>query len=418
MSQHKGFQIASSRLLLMAVLLVSIPLVAISAIRFQAPHLLMQAKVMTDFDAFYVAGTMASQGRAHATYRAVETFAAQQEITGTQSFMPWTYPPPALLLTQGLAALPIGVAYALFILLSFCAYLIVLRRIANEYLPGVLIATIPTVVLTLRTGQNGFLIAALAGAFLLGWLRQRPAAGLALGLMVIKPHLAAGLALLSLLSRRWTTMLLAAVTAILALGIATAALGIGIWPAFMGGVREAGIFLSEGYYPLFRMVSVYAFFRSLGVSPDMAFALHGIGTLLALVTLIVVWRKRCAGRIVAATACMASLFVSPYAYDYDLTLMGLAIALVLRDILERTTFRELAGLFLLSWFVAGYGLFFSAFLELLGSGTADLQRSAQWSLASPALIALVICFARILRRNLRQSSMACRAAARGAASLH
>ena len=119
MSQHKGFQLASSRLLLMAILLVSIPLVAISAIRFQAPHLLMQAKVMTDFDAFYVAGTMANQGRAQAAYRAVETFAAQQEITGTQSFMPWTYPPPALLLTQGLASLPIGVAYALFILLFF-----------------------------------------------------------------------------------------------------------------------------------------------------------------------------------------------------------------------------------------------------------------------------------------------------------
>lgn len=398
MNPSQRVQVATSRLLWMAVVILSIPLIAISAIRFQAPHLLMQSKVLTDFDAFHIAGTMANQGQAHATYQAAATFAAQQEITGTQSFMPWTYPPPALLLTQGLASLPIGVAYALFIAASFCCYLLVLRQIAREYLPGVLIATIPTLVLTLRTGQNSFLIAVLAGSFLLGFLRQRPAAGIPLGLMVIKPHLAAGLALLSLLGQRWSIMLWAALTVILSLAIATFALGTGIWPAFLGGVREAGQFLSEGYYLLFRMISLYAFFRSLGTPAEIAFALHAVGTVLALVMLVIVWRSSLPPRMVAATACVASLFVSPYGYDYDLTLLGLAMALVMRDIIEYATSRELLALLLLSWWATGYGFFFGAFQELSSSDINHLEPSTEWSLAAPALIALVIGSARVLRR--------------------
>ncbi|MBL2985099.1 DUF2029 domain-containing protein, partial [Klebsiella pneumoniae] len=64
----------------------------------------------------------------------------------------------------------------------------------------------------------------------------------------------------------------AALVAILAAGLATAVLGFAVWPAFLRGVDEATAFLAAGEYPLFRMVSVYAWLRGIGLSAPAALA--------------------------------------------------------------------------------------------------------------------------------------------------
>ena len=67
----------------------------------QAPELLGKQKVLTDFDAFHIAGRLALEGRVSEAYHALSMFAAQMEIAGTAAFMPWTYPPPFTLAMQG-----------------------------------------------------------------------------------------------------------------------------------------------------------------------------------------------------------------------------------------------------------------------------------------------------------------------------
>src|SRR5690606_10384775 len=136
-----------------------------------------------------------------------------------------------------LASIPVGISYLLFISASFIFYLLILRRISGDYLSGVLIAILPVVILMMRTGQNGFLTGALVGWFLLAFAERRYSAGVPLGLMVIKPHLAAGIALLALLGKRWMAMVVAAVIVLVSLAAATMAFGLAIWPAFLGGVR-------------------------------------------------------------------------------------------------------------------------------------------------------------------------------------
>lgn len=396
-------RLATSRVLLVAVLAISAVLALGSAVLFQAPELFGKEKALTDFDAFYIAGTMAGEGRASKTYDAAETLAAQQRMTGKVGFMPWTYPPPYTLAMEGLARLPIGLSYLLFISATLAFYVLVLRRIAGSYLPGVLVAILPTILLTVRTGQNGFLTAGLIGCFLLSFSTRRAGAGVPLGLMVIKPHLAAGIALLALLGRRWQAMAIAAGIVVAALLLATAAFGTDIWAAFMSGVRDAGGFLAKGYYPLFRMTSVYASVRTASGSASLALAVHAIGALAAIGFLVHLWRKGCQPRILAAAACVSSLFVSPYSYDYDLTILGLGIAFVLPDVIDRARRWELPGLLLLLWFATGYGL---ALVVFFGDPDTGLQSDNLWSLGSPALILLVIASCAVLGRKGRSPAAA------------
>ena len=342
--------------LAVAIVLVLAMLAVVSAIFFQAPHLVGSTKVLTDYDAFYVAGRLALEGHADQAYRLETMFAAQEEFTGKRSFMPWTYPPPFTLFVAALATLPIGTGFLLFIGLSLAFYVYVIHRIAGRFTPGVLMVMLPTLLLLTRTGQNGFLTGGLVGMFLLAFLQRKPGAGLPLGLMIIKPHLAVGIAVMTLAAQRWQTVLIAALTVIALLLASTAALGPEIWIAFLDGVAESGGYLRDGYYPLFRMTSLYATAHTLGAGASGALAIQAIGALAAMTALLWLWRRGTSGNRLAAAICCASLFISPYNYDYDLTLLGLAVAFVLPELAERTRPAEQTALFVLTWMATGYGL--------------------------------------------------------------
>ena len=160
-------EVATSRAILLGFLVVALLVVFVLATRLQAPGLLGADQNSTDFDTFYIAGRLAAQGRPTDAYDARMLMLEQRKLTNSVSFMPWTYPPPYLVLVQSLARLPIGVAFAVFVLASFAFYVVVLWRIAGPWLPGVMIGVMPAIVLNLRTGQNGFLMGGAVGLSLL-----------------------------------------------------------------------------------------------------------------------------------------------------------------------------------------------------------------------------------------------------------
>jgi hypothetical protein len=100
---------------------------------------------------------------------------------------------------------------------------------------------------------------------------------------------------------------------------------------------------------------------------------------------------------VVGLAALASLFVSPYAYDYDLPLYGVALALLLPDLLRQARRGEELALLGLGWFVGGYGL---AATPLHGGldGTS-LTFPVGISLAAPPFLLLLALIWRILRRE-------------------
>jgi hypothetical protein len=389
----------TSRLVLVVALAVCAIVALLDTILFQAPDLLGKDRVFTDFNAFHIAGTMALEGRAADAYDADAMFTVQKAVTGTSSLMPWTYPPPYTLAMMALASLPLGIAYLLFLSATLSFFLLIVRQIAGIYLTGVVIAIAPVIFVIVRTGQNGFLTAGLIGWCLFAYVNRRSSGGIPLGLMIIKPHLGAGIAMLVLLNRDWRAITLAAAVVMAALAGSTLAFGLNIWPAFRGGVREAGEFLAAGSYPLFRMTSIYAFVRSLGVDPALAFGVHAAGAVAAIAVFTVVWCRSECPRIVAAAACCMSLFISPYSYDYDLTILGLAIAFVFPIIIEKARALELRFMLALCWVSTGYGL--SRYLNLDGTSMGlDTQadRDQYLSLALLPLLLLLLTAWRILRR--------------------
>jgi hypothetical protein len=392
---------ASSKRLLWISLLACALLMLVSAILFQAPELLGREKELNDFDTFSIAGRLALEGKAEQAYSTQLLFEAEKRAIGRAEFMPWTYPPPFTVIAMGLAALPVGLAYCLFTGLSLALYLLVLSRIAGPLLPGVVIAMLMTFVMLIRTGQNGFLTGALVGWFALAFEQRKAQAGVPLGLMIIKPHLAAGIALLTLLERRLAIVAIAGAVMVATSLLATAILGAGIWQAFMHAVHEATALLEGGHYPLFRMTSIYACLRSSGLDPATALAGHAIGAAIAVLCIVGLWFKAEDRRLVMAATLVGSLFISPYNYDYDLALLGLAIAWVLPDLLARTKPWEAALLCGLTWLTTGWGILVYAIV--IAANRTDPSGigndTVYWSFPAIGLATLVIAAARILRRS-------------------
>ncbi|MBX9934336.1 MAG: DUF2029 domain-containing protein [Methylobacterium sp.] len=383
--------------LVQRVLLLLLPISVVhSAVRF-AWLSDQPGRSLTDFDAFYIAGHMAWRGEIADAYRSAALFQAQRSFSGGESFLPWTYPPPFNLVVALLACLPHWLAYLIFTALTLAAFLFILRRIAGETFSIVLLAIYPAILVTIGCGQNGFLTGALIGLCVLGLMQGSSAAGVPLGLMVIKPHLAVAFALHVVATQRWGCFVLSGSTAILGCVLATIAFGAPVWTAFLGGVEEAKMFLFSGYYPLFRMISVYAALRSIDIAPQIAMAAQVLVACSALgCTLIVIGRRLSTTRILGFTA-LASLLISPYAYDYDLPIYGIALALLMPDFLRSATSRQQVALMILSLVTSGLGLLTTRALDLSEEGQPlDAGLSAGFGAAIPSAAGVTLLISAVL----------------------
>jgi hypothetical protein len=373
-------------------------------------------RALVDFDAFYIVGQLVWKGEAAKAYRFADMAAIQQRLSGEELFMPWTYPPPFDLLAAVLALAPLGVAFALFTAGTLASYLVVLRKLAGDAFLWVLVLLAPVILITIACGQNGFLTGALIGLTCLGLKWERGWAGVPLGLMVLKPHLAVAFGLYLCAARRWRDLAVAALVALLACVLATVLLGPEIWAAFREGVREAGIFLEKGFYPFYRMISVYALLRTLGAPATLAFLAQAI---LAAAAAAAGWTasRRLPRETALGVTAMAALLFSPYAYDYDLPVAGIGLALLAPELERLASGREKAALFALSFIAGGWGLvqYGLQLIPALVAGAppseappAGLAAIAFGGLASFALF--VLCW-RIVWRGRQPSSAPARAPA-------
>lgn len=322
---------------------------------FKVPTLGAGGEVV-DFDAFYIAGQMIWEGRLAEAYDPAVMMARQSLHAEGQIFMPWSYPPPFNLVAAVLPFGSRGLSYGLFIGLTLACYLLVLRKLAGPWLTGVLLATLPGLAVEVRTGQNGLLTGALAGVFCLLLLREKRSAGAALGLMVLKPHLAVGLGVLTLLQRRWSVLALGFAVVGAACLLSTLLLGAEVWPAFFEGARLAKINMAAGIYPLYRMTSVYATLFSLGLSAQLALALHVCGTLLAFGSILVALRRNWPPARALGVTMLATLAFSPYNYDYDMTILTLGLALLAPDLMRHSLPWERFALLAAAWLCTGWGM--------------------------------------------------------------
>lgn len=376
------------------------------AFDFQYPSLFRAEKAITDFDAFYIAGKMFWDGTLNQAYNYKDFFEAQQKLYGTNTVMVWSYPPQFNFITAALAVLPAGLAYFTFIGLTFASYLLTIKSISSDYLGSVILAIFPAILINIRSGQNGFLTGTIVGLFCLAFMKRKAVAGLPLGLMIIKPHLAAGIAVLSLISKRWSTLGVALLTVALTLIVSTIIFGPGIWLAFAEGVKDASRLLALGAFPSFRMTSIYATLHEFGVPSTIALIIQLLIALAACSTIAISYIKLKNPRHIIGMTATASLYISPYSYDYDLTLLGIAVAALLPYIASRAKPIEMSVLFFLSWAACGWGLVQST---LTGNKYTNIEATHTdpiYALSSIALILLTMLTLHILLRGRLQEPSA------------
>lgn len=307
--------------------------------------------VLPDFGIFYTAGRLAAAGQAAEAYRAETVTAAFESFFAVDiDALSWNYPPPLLLPMTALALLPYLAAAGLWGLAGLGAFAAAVRAL----LPGrgFLLAALlfPGTAMALLSGQNGLLVtAALAGGLAL--LPRRPlAAGMLLGLLALKPNLAVLVPLALLAGRQWRALAGAAATGAALLLLSLLAFGLEPWQGFFTNLQTIAGWDQAGVLRSWRMPSVYMQARGLGAG--LAMALQGLAALAAAAAVAWIWARPQPPDLRGAVLAAAVPLASPYVFEYDLTILVLAVLLLLRDALARGWRTGEPGLLLLAWVLA------------------------------------------------------------------
>jgi hypothetical protein len=289
-----------------------------------------------DFIRIWAGAALASQGHAVLVYQADQL--KQEEIAvlgGDFPYrLPWHYPPSFLWLMRPIAALPYLVALAVWLFIPLVAFLALLSRIYPDRLTiWLALASIATAQ-NLFYGQGAFLVGFLLGGGLL-WLDDSPLlAGLFWGLLAnYKPHLALLIPLALLAGRRWRALgAFAGASAALIL-VSAWVLGPDTWLAFGRDLPGARLELGEaGLWD--RMPTVFAAVRLGGGGAPLALVVQLLTALAAAVGVGWVWRGPASLPFRAAVLVLGTLLLTPYAFNYDLTLLLLPLAWMAREGLE------------------------------------------------------------------------------------
>ena len=228
-------------------------------------------------------------------------------------------------------------------------YLRVLKKIIPHPLALWVILAFPGTFQNLIHFQNGFVTATLLGGGLLLMGRRPFLGGVLFGLLSFKPHLAFLIPVALVAGRRWRSLAGAAVSAgVLAL-ITLPVLGWGTWVAFLGNLPLAGWMIRHGVAPLAKMPTMFIGALLAGTGYPIAYALQGIVTLGAIITVFWVWSSSATFPLKAAALTLAVLLATPYAFEYDLAILALPLAWLVWEGLTTGWLPGEQNLLLLGW---------------------------------------------------------------------
>lgn len=280
-----------------------------------------------DFITFWAASHVGLGGHPADAYNIPLLFQAEKIAVPTSKMIfAWYYPPPFYLVVLPLALLPYLAAYWIFMLSTLSCYVLVFRRVVHNAAAMWCLAAFSGLWMNLWHGQNAFLTAALAGASLLCLKRRPVLAGVFIGLLAIKPHLALLFPVALIAIGAWRTIMTAAVTAAAFTAVSTAVLGTATLKACLGSLGYARLFLEDGALPWGKMPTVFAFLRLLGVPVTGAYIVHGVVAAGAALAVWHVWRHCGDWQLRGAALMTATFLVSPYIFDYDMAWLAFPIA--------------------------------------------------------------------------------------------
>jgi hypothetical protein len=293
--------------------------------------------IANDFVDVFAAGRLALDGDPAAAYdwplhKAAEVRALGHDFDG---YYGWHYPPPFLFVAVALATLPYLVSVLAALLATLAAYIAAMGGILGR--TGIFAALgFPAVLWNVTAGQNGFLTAALIGGTL-SLLQRRPAlAGVCLGLLTYKPQFGLLFPLALIADRRWLTLAVAAAVAIALAALSFFAFGGASWVAFVHWIPVTGrVVLGEGHADWSRLQSLFGLVRAYGGSEPLAWTVQAACSVTVAVAVTSLWRSALPYDLKAASLACGALLATPYLYMYDLAVLAIAVAFLIRYALER-----------------------------------------------------------------------------------
>lgn len=283
-----------------------------------------------DFGLFYAASRRVLDGQAALVYDTAAHVALQSRMYGIEAAfgLGFFYPPPALIFVSPLALVPFSTAFIIYLLAGLALFITLLRRITGDWLVALGMATsIGAPTQNIYLNHTGFLTASLLGGGLLALRHNKALAGIALGLLCMKPHLAVLALAMLLIWREWRALAWACGTGMVLLTTATISFGWDIWPAYLQASRDFPEIL-DIKYPIklhLMLQSVLVLFE-----PWLGWTVAGIihaAVALGAAGLAMTMRQR--DTQIAAVLCATAL-ISPFLFLYDTLMLVVAAALILR----------------------------------------------------------------------------------------
>lgn len=306
----------------------------------------------TDFSNVWTAGRMALAGNAALAWDWPSHHAVQVQTHGAEAakaFFAWLYPPPFLLVAALLATLPYGWALIVYQMTTLIPVLWLVRRIVPDRNTVLVALGFPAVFICLGHGHNGFLTAALLGGGMFLLDRRPFLAGLLIGCLIYKPQLGLVLPLVLIAGRHFRAFLGASCAALGLIAITLLIWGWPVWQAFVNSIPQTeSIIVAQGMTGWQKIQSVFAAARMWGASIPVAYMVQSVTTLLAVLGAVAATRLA-APNVRNAAVIAASLLSTPYLLDYDLVVLGLAIAFLVADGGARGFLRWELSLYAAAW---------------------------------------------------------------------
>jgi putative flippase GtrA len=287
----------------------------------------------TDFSQIWVAGVFTLEGRPEKPFDNAAHEARQKEFfTPTSGFFAWGYPPIFLAAAAVFALFPYWLALVLWQGTTLPLYLAAVWRVTPRSAASggeilLAAAAFPAVFVNIGHGHNGFLTAGLlAGGLLL--VERRPwLAGACFGLLAYKPQFGLLIPFALMAGGYWRTAAAAAATVAALFAATVAAWGLEPWRLFLSmSDWSRAVLLEQGATGFEKIQSVFSAVRFNGGSIGLAYALHGVFALTALACVVATWRSRADLRLKSAQLMTGALLATPYCLDYDMMILGPAVA--------------------------------------------------------------------------------------------
>ncbi len=307
----------------------------------------------TDFSNVYAAGKWVLEGRPEAPFSPPLQHQMEKRVFGEDTpFYGWHYPPVFLGLAALLATMPYLLSLLVWQVTTLIAYLGVIRAIVHDPMPvpqttlpvfkkiGMVeekggrlpfwllpALAFPAVFVNIGHGHNGFLTAALIGGGLLLIDRKPVVAGILFGLLCYKPQFGMLLPLVLGISGRWRVFFAASATVAAVCALTWLGFGTQTWIAFRESLDfTRTVVLEQGDTGFHKIQSPFAAVRLWGGPVQLAYAVQAAAAFTCAVMLAIIWRSQAAFALKATALLAGALLSTPYLLDYDLVVMGPAIA--------------------------------------------------------------------------------------------